>query len=140
MISRENASGKKVKVDRINWVEEKVKMITQVNFETCGSGGDRSCNVDFHLEGKKSIDIVKEQQEEAKDLYNFLNALSMFQLKMKRKEELVRTFFPNFQIQIKNAEKDKIPELFDDAMNVADTYIKEFHHSSYSVWFEKHGY
>mgnify|MGYP006879132410 CR=1 FL=1 len=51
MISRENASGKKVKVDRINWVEEKVKIITQVNFETCGSGGDRSCNVDFHLEG-----------------------------------------------------------------------------------------
>jgi hypothetical protein len=138
MISRENASGKKVKVDRINWVEEKVKIITEVNFETCGSGGDRSCNVDFHLEGKKSIDIVKEQQEEAKDLYKFLNALSMFQLEIKRKEELVRTFFPDFKI--KNAEKDKIPELFDDAMKVADTYIKEFHHSSYSVWFEKHGY
>ena len=127
-----------MKVDRINWVEEKVKIITPVNFETCGSGGDRSCNVDFHLEGMKSIDIVKEQQEEAKDLYKFLNALSMFQLEIKRKEELVRTFFPDFKI--KNAEKDKIPELFDDAMKVADTYIKEFHHSSYSVWFEKHGY
>jgi hypothetical protein len=97
--TRDFAGGKKRTVDRINWVENTVHILGEVNFGTVGSGGDLSCDISFNLQGRKKIDIVREQQNEAMYFYKFLNSLSNFMLETSRREKITMSLAPKFKIK-----------------------------------------